>query len=204
MPTLEIDWPLWAATMIPLIFSAGPGNIMVAASGARSGVRGSLAFIFGLDGTYFLLAVAVGLGLGQLILSHPVLSHTLKVLGILYIFYLAWRFWVSKPASKSDGSSDFQFRDGVFVQLTNSKGVVMLMVMFSEFFTPSAHMAIGIVVMSAALVGLNFMAHLMWASFGLVLNKAMSRHAWLQRAQSVIFASMMMSVGVWLAIREMA
>lgn len=201
MPVLDIDWPLWMMTMIPLVFSAGPGNLMVAASGARSGVRGSIVFILGLDGTYFLLAMAVGLGLGQIIQAHPFLSGVAEVFGITYILYLAWRFWASEHPTDVDASDNFQFRDGVIVQLTNTKGMVMLMVMFAEFVAPSAHVPMGILIMSLALVGLNFASHLLWASFGIALNSAISRSPRLQNAQKSIFAAMMFSVGLWLVIR---
>ena len=56
----SINWLLWLSTMAPLTLSAGPGNLMVATSGAQSGVRRSVQFIIGLDITYFLLAVLVG------------------------------------------------------------------------------------------------------------------------------------------------
>lgn len=201
MSAFEIDWPLWTITMIPLVFSAGPGNLMVAASGARSGVRGSIAFIFGLDGTYLLLAVAVGLGLGQLIQAHPFLTAATEVLGITYIFYLAWRLWVAEQQNEVDASEDFRFRDGVIVQLTNTKGMVMLMVMFSEFVAPSAHVLVGVLAMSFALVGLNFTSHLIWASFGVGLECTMRRNPHLRNGQKFIFAAMMFGVGVWLAMR---
>jgi threonine/homoserine/homoserine lactone efflux protein len=37
----SINWLLWLSTMVPLTLSAGPGNLMVATSGAQSGVRRS-------------------------------------------------------------------------------------------------------------------------------------------------------------------
>lgn len=201
MDHLGIDWPLWLTTMVPLIFSAGPGNVMVAASGARSGLRRSLTFIYGLDVTYFVLAISVGLGLGQILHTRPILSDAVSAAGICYILYLAWRFWKAPAPGKVGADGDFRFRDGVFVQITNSKGIIMLMVMFSEFFTPSANMATGIVVMSVVLVGLNFSAHLLWASFGMALNSALRRDSRLLRVQNATFAVMMLGIAIWLTLR---
>ncbi len=201
MSTTGIDWSVWLATMLPLIFSAGPGNIMVAASGARSGMRQSMSFIYGLDGTYFLLAVSVGLGLGQFFQMYPLVSSVIKSIGILYIFYLAYRFIVATAPTQNQILEPFRFRDGMVVQLTNTKGIIMLMVMFSEFFIPSADMISDIFLMSTVLVVLNFMAHLMWVTFGAAIQKVLVRNPSLFKTQNYLFSSMMLAVGFWLAAR---
>lgn len=199
--TSNIDWTLWLATMIPLIFSAGPGNIMVAASGARSGVRSSLRFIYGLDGTYFLLAITMGLGLGQILLNFAALTFAIKVVGITYIFYLAYRFFVARVSPDNDQGEAFGLVDGVVVQLTNTKGLIMLVVMFSEFFKPSAQLVEDVILMSAVLVLLNFCAHLVWVSFGVGIKQALIRHTRLFQAQNYLFSAMMLAVGLWLIVR---
>lgn len=201
MSNIEIDWILWMTTMVPLIFSAGPGNIMVATSGARSGLRRSMLFICGLDGTYFLIAVAVGFGLGEILQLHPIISDTVKTIGISYILFLAWRFWRAEPPGDVDSNDAFQLKDGVVVQLTNAKGIIMLATMFSQFLMPSSNMTANVLTMSAALVLLNFLAHLMWAAFGVVMNEALRHDVRLLRVQNGLFAAMMLSVGVWLALR---
>ncbi len=201
MNDIEIDWILWLTTMAPLAFSAGPGNIMVATSGARSGLRRSMLFIYGLDGSYFLIAIAVGFGLGEILRLHPIISDAVKVIGISYILLLAWRFWRADPPGDVDSNDPFRFKDGVIVQLSNAKGIIMLATMFSQFLMPSASITANVLTMSAALVLLNFLAHLMWATFGLVINEALRRDVRFLRAQNGIFAAMMLSVGIWLALR---
>lgn len=81
----SINWLLWLSTMVPLTLSAGPGNLMVATSGAQSGVRRSVRFIVGLDITYFLIAVLVGLGLYHTLMNNPTLVWALQVVGSFYI-----------------------------------------------------------------------------------------------------------------------
>ncbi len=197
----ELDWGLWLTTMAPLIFSAGPGNIMVAASGARSGLRGSLPFIIGLDTTYLLLALAFGLGLGRVLTEYPSVALTLHALGVSYIFFLAFRFLVQRPTKIAAPSDGFSVLNGVVVQLTNTKGMIMLMVMFGEFAGPKIGGITPVVVMSSVLVCLNFLAHLIWGAFGEAMNAAFIKHAFLFRIQNYIFAIMLCAVGVWLAIR---
>lgn len=201
MGYFDIDWLLWAATMGPLTFSAGPGNIMVAASGARSGLRRSMPFIYGMDSTYFFIAIVVGLGLGEILQSQPLISDTIKTLGVCYILFLAWKLWNSPPPSGADVGTVFRLKDGVFVQCTNAKGIIMLVMMFSQFLSPSSNVATSVVIMSGALILLNFFAHLLWGTFGAALNVALRKDIRLLRIQNGLFATMMFSVGIWLALR---
>ncbi len=42
-PIHDINWPLWLSTMLPMALSAGPGNLMVASSGAQGHGQQGLA-----------------------------------------------------------------------------------------------------------------------------------------------------------------
>lgn len=196
-----INWPLWAATMVPLTLSAGPGNIMVATAGARSGLRRSMPFILGMDCTYFSIAIAVGLGLGEVLKSQPLISDVIKALGVCYIFFLAWKLWNTPPLDGSYRAAAFKLKDGVLVQCTNTKGIIMLVTMFSQFLAPASNLVVSVTLLSGALVFLNFSAHLLWVTFGATLSKAFCNNLRLLRLQNGIFALMMFSVGIWLALR---
>jgi len=194
-----MDWSLWLLTMVPLIFSAGPGNIMVAAAGAQSGLSGSLRFICGLDVTYFILAMAVGLGLGDVLKVYPSASKYLSYFGIAYIIYLASRFLRSSTIGTADTTMSFGLKDGMFVQITNAKGVIMLIVMFSEF---SRIGSLGhVLILSLALAGLNLVSHLLWASAGGVIRNVIERHPEVLRIQNMIFGIMLLGVATWLLFR---
>lgn len=195
----SIDWSLWLLTMVPLIFSAGPGNIMVAAAGAQSGFGGALRFIFGLDATYFILAIAVGLGLGNVLQTYPSAAKVLSYFGIAYITYLASRFLRSSTIGTAETAMSFGLKDGVFIQITNAKGLIMLIVMFSEF---SRTGSLGqVLILSAALVGLNLVSHCLWASAGGVIRNVMERHSRVCQIQNVIFGMMLLGVATWLMLR---
>ena len=112
-----MDWVLWGNTMFPLTYSAGPGNVLVAVSGVRVGIWRTLPFILGLDLTYFILSIIVGLGLGSVLASYPLLTDILKCLGIAYILYLGSRFFILSSKAQGDGEVRFQFFDGIVVQL---------------------------------------------------------------------------------------
>ncbi|MFW0759275.1 LysE family translocator [Pseudomonas sp. H11T01] len=198
---VNINWPLWLSTMVPLTLSAGPGNLMVATSGAQSGVRRSVRFIVGLDITYFLLAVLVGLGLYHTLMSSPTLVWVLQVAGSFYILWLGVKLLRRPLKAPGDKVMGLQFRDGIVVQLGNVQGIVMLLVMFSTFI-PSGDTSSGIVlILSAALIALNFFSHVLWVSMGSTVQTLIRSRPKLLMFQNALFGLMLMAVAVWIFLR---
>jgi len=199
----SINWLLWLSTMAPLTLSAGPGNLMVATSGAQSGVRRSVRFIFGLDITYFLLAVLVGLGLYHTLMNSPRLVWVLQVLGSFYILWLGVRLLRRPLKAPGDKPIHLQFRDGIVVQLGNVQGIVMLLVMFSTFMptgeTSSSSSAV--LILSAALISLNFFSHVIWVSMGSSVQRLIQARPKLLVFQNAVFGLMLIAVAVWIFLR---
>lgn len=201
-PLLDINWALWLSTMAPLTLSAGPGNLMVATSGAQSGARRSLGFIAGLDLCYFLLALLVGLGLSHSLMNQPQLMWLLRVAGSLYILWLGLRLlWRALPAPGAK-VRQLRWRDGVMVQLGNVQGMVMLLVMFSTFMPSAETPSTGLVLaLSAALISLNFCSHLLWVSMGSSIQTLLRTRPKLLLVQNAVFGLMLVGVALWIFMR---
>jgi threonine/homoserine/homoserine lactone efflux protein len=92
----EVDMELsllLAISLFAFVMSVtpGPNNIMLMASGAQFGYQKTLPHIFGvLIGVASLLA-SVLLGFGAMFERYPALYDLLKVVGSLYLFWLAWK-----------------------------------------------------------------------------------------------------------------
>ena len=70
-------------------FTPGPNNVMLLSSGLTYGFRRTLPHIAGIIiGGCFMIA-AVGVGLGAVFISYPVLKTILKYAGAAYLIYLA-------------------------------------------------------------------------------------------------------------------
>lgn len=189
--------------MAPLTLSAGPGNLMVATSGAQSGARRSLGFIAGLDLCYFLLALLVGLGLSHSLMNQPQLLWLLRVAGSLYILWLGLRLlWRALPAPGAK-VRQLRWRDGVMVQLGNVQGMVMLLVMFSTFMPSGESPSTGLVLaLSAALISLNFCSHLLWVSMGSSIQTLLRTRPKLLLVQNAVFGLMLVGVALWIFMRS--
>jgi threonine/homoserine/homoserine lactone efflux protein len=85
-----------ASTITP-----GPNNIMILNSVLHYGVKRTLPFYLGVCFGFPLMLLAIGMGLNTLFNQYPVLHLGLKVVGIVYLLYLAWLIAIHKPSSTS-------------------------------------------------------------------------------------------------------
>jgi threonine/homoserine/homoserine lactone efflux protein len=110
-----------------MAFTPGPNNIMVLSSGLTYGFRRTLPHIAGIAiGVSFMVA-AVGLGLGALFITWPVLQTILKYAGIAYLIYLASVIAMSGAATSGQDiqAAPMTFLGAALFQWVNVKGWVM-------------------------------------------------------------------------------
>lgn len=94
---------LLAISLFAFVMSVtpGPNNIMLLASGAQFGYQKTLPHVFGILLGIASLLASVLLGLGAVLERYPDIYNVLKVLGSLYLFWLAWKI---TTASTDPGS----------------------------------------------------------------------------------------------------
>src|SRR3954469_13429323 len=89
MSTQEFTALLLFATAMS--FTPGPNTTLSTALAANFGLRRALRFIVAVPTGWTLMMLASGLGLGALVLALPALRWALKVLGIAYLVWMAWK-----------------------------------------------------------------------------------------------------------------
>ena len=90
--SLEI-WLLYASAALVVILIPGPLSLLMISNSLNHGVRRSWpAFLGGVTASILLLS-ASALGLGAILMASERLFSTLKLIGALYLFYLAWQSW---------------------------------------------------------------------------------------------------------------
>ncbi len=77
---------LWVAAITP-----GPNNLLLTTSGANFGFMRSLWLMIGIMLGMQSILLLVAFGVGSLILVYPSLHLILKILGSLYLLWLAWK-----------------------------------------------------------------------------------------------------------------
>jgi threonine/homoserine/homoserine lactone efflux protein len=160
---------LFAAVMS---LTPGPNVVMVTASAANFGFRLAIPHMLGITLGFFLLVMAVGLGLAGLVHSEPRLHTALKFGGSVYLLYLAWRIARAEAGSSvAARAKPIRFLEAVLFQWVNPKGWVFAVGALAAYTTVGGDVlwetsVIAVVNAAACLVSV-----MIWASFGAALGR---------------------------------
>jgi threonine/homoserine/homoserine lactone efflux protein len=75
----------------------GPSNIMLTAAGANAGVLKGLPCLFGAAHRHGLMLFLVPLGLGSLVLQHPLALKVLNGAAQRFLLWLSWKIATVEP-----------------------------------------------------------------------------------------------------------
>ena len=124
MSPTELTALLMLATAMS--FSPGPNTTLSTALAANLGLKRALRFCLAVPMGWTLLLVATGLGLGALITSVPALRLAVKVFGVAYMLWLAWK--IAHAAAPGEGRAKAQpmtFLQAAAFQWVNPKAWAM-------------------------------------------------------------------------------
>jgi threonine/homoserine/homoserine lactone efflux protein len=165
---LLIAFVIFATVMF---FTPGPNNVMLLSSGLTYGFRRTLPHIAGITIGVAFMVGAVGLGMGTIFVSYPVLQTILKYAGAAYLIYLAAAIAMSGPVAPDQDNSrgPMTFWGAAMFQWINVKGWVMVIGTITAYAgIASFPWNITIQVMLCLLLGV--LACSAWALFGSVLR----------------------------------
>ncbi|MDA7085805.1 LysE family translocator [Pseudomonas sp. SA3-5] len=101
-------WLLFSSAALIVILIPGPLSLLMVSNSLNYGLRRSLpAFLGGVSASICLLS-ASALGLGALLLASERVFSALKIVGALYLFYLAWQSWQASRQAAQPVSTEEQ------------------------------------------------------------------------------------------------
>jgi homoserine/homoserine lactone efflux protein len=125
---------IWSATTAPV----GPNVINCISVSQSSGLKRALWAIPGI-GLAALLHISIGLtGLATLIMTQPALFNAVKLLGAMYMLYLAYTTWRSSGKVGNLKDCDILgrwqvLRTAFTISITNPKAIFINVAIFSQF-----------------------------------------------------------------------
>ncbi|MFV2093008.1 MAG: LysE family translocator [Hyphomicrobiales bacterium] len=181
-----------------LIFAAatsltpGPNNLMLLASGVNFGFWRTIPHMVGVAGGFAVLLLSVGFGLGAALAAFPALNTVLKVLGGVYLLYLAWRIATTGPIARGRvGAAPMSFLAAAAFQWVNPKAWFMAITAMSLYTSASAPI-ISILLVTTGFVLVNLPSVSMWAGFGTVLSRVLddpARLKWFNVGMGLLLAA---------------
>lgn len=152
----------------------GPNNLMLMASGANFGLRRTVPHALGVGIGFTLMIVLVGVGLMGLFDLWPRSHDVLKVAGIAYMLWLAWKI-AHAAAPDADGAArgkPMTFLQAVLFQWVNPKAWTMALTAITVY-APTRDF--GAVLLVALVFGLvNLPSTSSWAVLGQTMRTWLS------------------------------
>ncbi len=171
----------------------GPNNVMLLSSGVNFGFVRTIPHMLGIGGGFLSLLLAVGFGLGAILIAVPSLHVVLKVAGGAYLVYLAWRIAMSRSMGNSGDvkGQPMTFFEAAAFQWVNPKAWVMAISAMAIYSNPSMPFW-SVLIVSGAFAAVNLPSVSTWAGFGTALRGFLSdpeRLKWFNIAMGLLLVA---------------
>jgi len=128
----------FAIASLLLALSPGPDNIYVIAQSLANGTKSGIATTAGLVAGCLFHTTLLAFGVSAIITASETVFYGIKVVGALYLLYLAYQVFKSDSnisiTSNAPKKTDFQlFKQGVIMNIVNPKVMIFFLAFFPGF-----------------------------------------------------------------------
>ncbi|MDM5239244.1 lysine transporter LysE [Bacillus cereus] len=158
-------------------FTPGPNNFLAMTYANQHGLKRSIQFCFGVAFGFFILTFLCSFFNIVLINILPIIELPLKILGVAYMLYLAFKILTSKGSTNSTKKNDNNlFTVGISLQFVNPKGILFGLTVVSTFILPYYQSYLSYVLFSLFLGIVGLMSTFSWSLFGSMFQKILLKH----------------------------
>ncbi|MEC8041502.1 MAG: LysE family translocator [Pseudomonadota bacterium] len=162
-----------AAFALVTSITPGPNNLMLMASGANYGFRRTIPHMLGVALGFVLMVALVGVGLMGLFDAFPVTHTVLKVAGIAYLLWLAWKIAnAGMPDTSGSTGTPMTFLQAAAFQWVNPKAWQMALTAITLY---APERTVFSILMVAAIFGaVNLPSVSSWTVLGQQMSRVLS------------------------------
>lgn len=186
------------ASVFLLAISPGPDNIFVLMQSVVHGKKFGLATVIGLMTGCIIHTSLIAFGISGIIQQNELLFYGIKVLGAMYLLYLAYKVFKSSTEihlkfDKVQKKSPFQlFKTGFLMNVLNPKVTIFFLALFPSFlFSDSLSVFIQFYVLGGVFILTSMIVFSLIAILGGSISEKIKKHeklgVWLQWMQIIVF-----------------
>ena len=184
-------------------FSPGPNTTLSTALAANLGLKRALRFCLAVPAGWTLLMLATGLGLGALITGVPALRWGVKLGGVAYMLWLAWKLAGAGQLAQVDTARlNVTFWQGVGLQFLNIKAWMLALTLTAGWVVnaagaPSTNPGERLALICAVMVVFAFTSNFTYALVGSLLRQFLAqgrRLLWFNR----VLALVLLATAAWM------
>jgi len=153
----------------------GPNNLMTLNTVSRFGLKRSLKMLVGIiTGIMIILSLSAAL---SFILKNiiPQLTLFAKYAGALYILYLSYKIFTSKPVEVDHDAPEPSFSKGLILQFLNVKIILYAITSLNSFVLPYTSDLIQVILYALLLTAISAVSLWAWSVLGVMLSDLMRR-----------------------------
>ena len=114
-------------------FAPGPNNAVASYSAFNFGIRKTIPVILGVGFGYTTLVILLIFVLISVFERYPYLTEIIRILGSIFLLYLAYKIAFSQIRSDNSSNNPVKFIETFFFQFINPKSVVVSVIIVSTY-----------------------------------------------------------------------
>ncbi|MBC7380480.1 MAG: LysE family translocator [Burkholderiaceae bacterium] len=184
-------------------FPPGPNTTLSTALAANFGLRRAMRFCLAVPAGWTLLMLACGLGLGALVTGVPALRLGVKLAGVAYMLWLAWKLSGAGQLAQLDPARlNIGFLQGAGLQFVNIKAWMLSLTLTAGWVLnaqgePSTNPMQRLAIICGVMMCFAFVSNFTYALAGSLLRQWLaqgSRLLWFNR----VLAAVLAATAIWM------
>lgn len=197
-----MTWQEFTALLVlgtAMSFSPGPNTTLSTALAANYGLRRAMRFVCAVPLGWGVLLALCAAGLGGLIVAVPALRWGVKVVGVGYLLWLAYKLSRSGSLAQADSAKlQVTFWQGVALQFVNIKAWMFALAVVAGWVAGRSDELARFSVVLPTMMMFAFVSNFVYAAVGALLRDWLARGArllWFNRAMALV----LVATAVWMA-----
>ena len=140
---------------------------MLTTTGVNFGVRRGIPHLAGICLGFPIMLILIGLGFGGLFDLYPILHEIIKVIGIVYLLYLAWKIGSTRQSDEIETQAKpMTFLQAAAFQWINPKAWVMGSSALAAFTSLEANFLLQVLIVAGTFLLITIPSAGVWLIFG--------------------------------------
>jgi threonine/homoserine/homoserine lactone efflux protein len=169
-----MNWQEFTALLVlatAMSFTPGPNTTLSTALAANHGLRRAMPFVCAVRVGWGVLLRLCAVGLGALVLAVPLLNWAVKLGGVAYLLWLAFKLASSRQFSEADAARlSVTFWQGAALQFVNIKAWMLALAIVSGWIAGRADPGLRFAVVLPVMLAYAFASNLSYALAGALLR----------------------------------
>jgi len=175
----------------------GPTNIILLSSVLNFGYKRSLPFMIGNIISYPIMMIFTGLGFGLFLIQNPMLMSILKILGVAYLCWMAYK--IAKDTSSYEDNTNthikpLNFWQALIYPWINPKAWIVYTSMISLFITSAKNSTSQIYIIVLFIFISMLITVYAWAFGGILLRKFLNNQKFIRRVNLSMSMLLVLSI----------